>query len=396
MRKTTCGMIGGGGKAFIFHVHQRAQGISRRMEIVCAAAHENREIAIAEAGKWWGDVHGYRTWQEMIDDQAELSPDDPRRMQFVAIVTPNFAHYEPAKAALEAGFPVLCEKPLTMTVEEAETLRDLARARNIPFMVAHTYIGHHMARFLRWLVKEAKVIGDIRRIRGGYGQDWLIDLLEKMGVQQAEWRTDPARAGVSGCGGDIASHVQAILRYITGLEVKKIRLADLTTFVTGRQLDDDFYTYCIMSNGAKAVIEATQIGVGHSNDLVLEITGTKGTVRWRQEESEKVVLNLVGWPPDLTYWRGRLKEKDPILGELPPWLVNDVYDPSGHCEGLEHALAHMFDGFAEDVERYWSSGGKELPQNDGERYPGVDYGVSHMQFIHAAKLASQTEAPVTL
>jgi predicted dehydrogenase len=235
----------------------------------------------------------------------------------------------------------------------------------------------------------------VRRIHAYYSQDWLTEMLEKMGNPQAEWRTDPQKAGVSGCGGDIGIHAFMQARFVSGLEVDQIAYASLKTWVEGRKLDDDFFTVCLMNNGARAVIEACQVMIGHSNDLGLEITGSKGTIRWRQEDSEKVTLNLPGMP-DLTYWRGRVLAKDSIIGEVPPWLLAEIYDPAGHNEGLEHAYAHAMGAFVVDVGNYWSSDGKEKPQFEGECYASADDGVKHMIFVHSARRAAQTQQPVIM
>ena len=195
---------------------------------------------------------------------------------------------------LEAGIPVFCEKPLTITVEEAEELVAMVRAGTIPFGVAHTYLGHWTTRFARYIVRSG-LLGEVRWVDAYYIQGWLVDRTEDTGSVQAEWRVDPKRAGASGCGGDIGTHALMQLRYVTGLEVTRLQ-AQLETFVANRPLDDHFTVYADLSNGGKALVRASQICIGHKNDLGIEVNGTKATLRWRQEEPESWSSTCRGSP----------------------------------------------------------------------------------------------------
>ena len=225
-----------------------------------------------------------------------------------------------------------------------------------------------------------------------YWQGWLSERVEDKGSQQAEWRVDPTKAGASGCGGDIGTHAFMQLRFVTGLEVKEILYARLKNFAPGRKLDDNFTTICQLSNGAEAHICASQVMSGHKNDLGLEVTGTKGSLVWRQEDSEKVVILLPG-QPDRVYWRGDVKSNDGFLPVVPDDLLAEPKTPSGHAEGFHDAFARLHRHFEYDV-RAWQ-GGKSLKW-EGVRYASIDDGVKHMKFITAAVESAHRGTPVTM
>lgn len=378
------GLIGGGGGAFIVQPHQRAINSDGTRRVVAAALHPNPEIAMSEAANWPYELKGYPSYVEMLEAQKNLP--ESERLDYVVIVTPNFVHFDPAMKAIEAGIPVVCEKPLAVSTEEAKKLVDAATSKGIPFAVAHTYLGHWTTWLSRFIVTSG-LLGDIRWVDASYIQGWLAKQIEKAGGEGgADWRTDPKRSGKSLAGGDIGTHALMQLRFVTGLEVERVS-AHLETFVKSRMLDDHFTTYCDLSNGAKALVRASQICIGHKNDLAIEVAGTKGTLVWRQEESEKVTIMLPG-QPDRVYWRGDVQPNDGFFGEIPEWLLKEPKIPSGHFEGFHDAYARIHRNFEQDV-RAWKAGKKF--SYDHERYATVIDGLVGLQFVDAAVESSQKD-----
>lgn len=382
-RIVNVGLVGGGAGAFIVHPHQKAIHFDGTRRVTCAALHPDPAVALEEARNWTYPLRGYGSYEEMIAE--EMKKPIGERMDYVLIVTPNHVHYGPAKMALEAGIPVFCEKPLTVTLEEAQDLSRIVKEKNIPFCVAHTYLGHWSTRMCRHIVRTG-LLGKIRWVDAYYIQGWLAGRTEDKGVVQAEWRVDPKRAGISGCGGDIGTHALMQLRYVTGLEVTRLQ-GFLEAFVEGRRLDDHFTTYCELNNGAKALVRASQISIGHKNDLGLEVNGEKGTLRWRQEEPEKLVINLPG-QPDRVYWRGEIQPNDGFLGDVPASLLQEPTIPSGHSEGFHDAFARLHRFFEEDVRAYQNGSYKG---EDGARYATVDDGVVGIAFLNAAVESNQSD-----
>jgi len=287
---------------------------------------------------------------------------------------------------IKAGIPVFCEKPLTVTARQAEELAAAVKKAKVPFGIAHTYLGHWSSWFSRWIVRGGK-LGAIRWVDARYLQGWLATRAELTGCMQAEWRTDPAKAGASCCGGDIGTHAYMQLRFVTGLEVTSVR-GMIETFLPGRQLDDHFTTYCELSNGGRALIRATQIAIGHLNDLGIEVNGEKGSLLWKQEESEKVVIRLPG-EPDREYWRGAVGAKDGFLGEVPQWLLSEPTIPPGHGEAFHDAFARLHREFEKDVRKY--NAGQPF-ECDGAKYANVDDGVKHMKFVEAAVESAKNDS----
>jgi len=382
-RPLNVGLIGGGGGAFIVHPHQRAIFFDGTRRVVAGALHPDPQVAMKEAENWPYPIKGYESYDDMIVDQKGKSGAD--RLDYVLIVTPNNVHFDPAMKALDAGIPVFCEKPLTMTVDESDKLVRKTKEKNIPFGVAHTYLGHWSSRLSRHIVRSG-LLGQIRWVDSYYLQGWLAERTEDKGVMQAEWRVDPKRAGLSCCGGDIGTHALMQLRYVTGLEVKKVS-ARLETFVEKRQLDDHFTTYCILSNGGRALVRATQIGIGHKNDLGIEVNGSKGTLLWRQEEPEKVVILLPG-QPDRVYWRKAIEANDGFLKELPADLMAEPTIPSGHPEAFHDAFARLHRCFEADVRKY---NDKNPFSCDGSKYANVEDGRMGVYFVTKALESSQKD-----
>jgi len=378
------GLVGGGGGAFIVNAHGKAILMDGTRRIKCGALHQDPKLAIQFAEAWPYYIRGYPDYTTMIAEEAKLPLGD--RMDIVVIVTPNFAHFDPAMTALEAGFPVFCEKPLCMSTVEAEELVLKVRELKIPFGVAHTYIGHWTSRLARYIVRSG-LLGDVRWVDSSYIQGWLASKIEDVGQQQASWRVDPKQAGISGCGGDIATHALMELRYITGLEVARVS-AHLEKFVPGRQLDDHFTAYCDLNNGGKAQVRASQVCIGFKNDLGITIAGTKGTLCWRQEESEKLTIMLPG-QPDRVYWRGAVSPGDGFLpADMPQGLLVESTLPSGHPEGLHDAFARLYRGFEANVRR-WHMGSATI--DDGSLYATVDDGWMGLAFIESCVESSERD-----
>lgn len=382
-RPLNVGLVGGGGGAFIVQPHQKAIHFDGTRRVVAGALFPDPDTALKMAEEWPYPIKGYRSYDEMIQDQVG-KPFGPDRLDYILIVTPNHLHFDPAIKAINAGIPVFCEKPLTTNLEDATKLVEAVREKKIPFGVAHTYIGHWTSRFSRFVIRSG-LLGEVRWVDAYYLQGWLATRAEAAGVQQAEWRVDPKRAGVSNCGGDIGTHALMQLRYVTGLEVKRVS-GYLETFVPGRPLDDHFTTYCELSNGGKALIRASQIAIGHKNDLGIEINCEKGSLIWRQEEPEKVTICLQG-QPDRVYWRGDVKPNDGFLGDLPADLMAEPTIPSGHPEAFHDAFARLHRCFEADVRAYeegrpWSS--------DGSKYANVLDGWMGIAFIETAVKSSKS------
>jgi predicted dehydrogenase len=372
-RPLKVGLVGGGGGAFIVHPHQKAIHFDGTRRVTCAALHPDPAVAMKEAENWPYPIQGYKSYDEMIATESKKPVGE--RIDYALIVTPNFVHFDPAKKLLEAGIPVFCEKPLTVTLEESETLAKIAKSKNIPFGVAHTYLGHWSSRLSRHIVRTG-LIGEVRWVDAYYIQGWLFERTEDKGVMQAEWRVDPKRAGASGCGGDIGTHALMQLRYVTGLEVKRLQ-AHLEIFIQNRKLDDHFTVYADLNNGAKALIRASQICIGHKNGLGIEVNGTKGTLRWEQEDPEKLVIHLPG-KPDMTYWRGCVAANDGFLKDLPKDLMAEPTIPPGHGEAFHDAFARLHRCFEADVRAYLD---KKPFSCDGAKYANVDDGVMGIRFI---------------
>ena len=370
------GLVGGGKGAFIVHAHEKAIFFDGTRRVVAGALYPEPKVALEEAAAWPYPIKGYGSYNEMIAANADLPPDE--RLDYILIVTPNHVHYDPAMKAMKAGIAVFCEKPLCLTLKEASDLVRTSRKLGIPFGVAHTYVGHWTSRFSRFIVQRG-LVGDVRWVDSAYIQGWLATKAEATGNQQASWRTDPKRAGGSGCGGDIGTHALMQLRYVTGLDVSRLS-ARMETFVEGRLLDDHFTVYCELSNGGKALVRASQICIGCKNELGILVAGTKGTLRWRQEEPESVTIQLPN-QPDRVYWRGAVTPGDGFLPkDMPAGLLAEPTIPAGHGEGFHDAFARLHRAFEKDV-RAWQSG--KPFKIDGSKYASVEDGWIGIAFLEA-------------
>jgi predicted dehydrogenase len=377
------GIIGGGGDAFIVNPQQRAVFFDGTRRVTAGALRSNPKASIKAAENWPFPIHGYPSYDEML--KGELKKPEGEKIDYVLIVTPNHVHYDPAKKFLEHNIPVFCEKPLTITLDESEDLVNIVNKKKIPFCVAHTYIGHWSSRLARHIVQSG-LIGNVRWVDSSYIQGWLSEKSEDCGLQQAQWRVAPDKAGISNCGGDIGTHALMQLRYVTGLEIKRLS-AFVETFVKGRKLDDHFTVYCELNNGGKALVRASQIAIGHKNDMSIEVNGDKGTLIWRQEEPEKVVIHLPG-QPDRVYWRGAIESNDGFLQDLPDDLMAEPTIPSGHGEAFHDAFARLHRCFEKDVRDYITGTYKG---SDGSKYALVDDGMMGIKFVSKAVTSSEQD-----
>ena len=380
-RKLRVGMVGGGGPANFFGApHRRGILMDNSCELTAGALRSNPEEAIASAKELFY-TRGYGSWESMIAAEAAMPASE--RIDYVTIVTPNDAHYGPAAAAAEAGIGVLCEKPLTTTLEEARKLHATVVSKNIPFVVAYTYTGFPMVMFARELIKDG-AIGEVRKVEAWYPQGWLASKIESDGQKQAAWRVDPAKAGASGCGGDIGTHAYEFVRFVAGRNATKVR-GRLKAFVPGRSLDDDFTVLADLDNGGIATIAASQITIGAQNDNGFRVSGTTGTLEWSITDHNNL-KHYVGGQPLKLYRLGA------EYGYIPASIKPYVRTPSGHPEGFHEALANLHRTLEWTIRGRL---GEKVPTPF--EHPGIADGVAGMAFIEAAVASShQDGAPVEM
>ncbi len=335
-RRLRLGMVGGGRDAFIGAVHRIAARIDDHYELVAGALSADPEKARA-SGAELGLVpdRAYGSFAEMA--AAEAAREDG--IDAVAIVTPNHLHYAPAKAFLEAGIHVICDKPLTSTLEDAEALQALVDTSGLVFGLTHNYTGYPLVRQAREIVAEG-ALGPIRLVQAEYVQDWLSTKLEENGQKQAEWRTDPARSGPAGCVGDIGTHAYNLARFITGLELDALA-ADLQTFVPGRRLDDNAHILFLYFDVARGMLWSSQVAPGNENGLRIRVYGETGGLSWGQENPNELIHTPLGEAPR------RLTRGGPGLGKA---AARATRVPPGHPEGYLEGFAQLYLDLAEQIE----------------------------------------------
>lgn len=374
-RKLRYGMIGGGSGAFIGAVHRMAAGLDGKCELVCGAFSSTPEKS-KESGAALGLAADrvYGTFEEMIVSEKKLP--EGVRMDFVSIVTPNHVHFAPAKMALENGFDVVCDKPMTFNLEQAKELEQVVARTGRLFALTHNYTGYPMVKQARDMVRAGK-LGKIRKIVVEYPQGWLATRIEADGQKQASWRTDPARSGAAGCMGDIGTHAENLAEYITGLKIDEL-CADLTTFVEGRPLDDDGNVLVRFSGGARGVLYASQISVGEENSLHIRVYGEKGGLEWDQTQPNSLILKWMDRPTEI--YRTSAGYNSPIA-------AFNTRLPGGHPEGFIEAFANIYRNFALALECRMD--GKE-PKPEYLDFPTVRDGVRGMAFIETVVEASKS------
>ncbi len=376
-RRLRLGMVGGGQGAFIGAVHRMAARLDDRFELVAGAFSSDPDRAHASAAEFHVNAQrSYPDYQTMVKHEAQR--DDG--IDAVAIVTPNHLHHGPARAFLDAGIHVFCEKPMTITVAEAEDLAAAALRSKCIVGLAHTYSGYPMVRQARAMVS-AEALGAIRVVQVEYPQEWLSTALEETGNKQAGWRTDPARSGAGGCIGDIGTHAFHLAEFVTGLRCDAVA-AQLTTFVRGRQLDDDAQLMLRFSNGARGLLWASQVAVGHENGLRLRVYGESGSLEWIQEHPNQLRIAVLGQPP-------RVISRGGSGGG--PAAARATRLPGGHPEGYIEAFAQLYRDFAALIEI-----ADGAPGTDAEHpLPTAQHGLRGMLFIEAAVASSRAEAAWT-
>jgi len=336
-RKLRMGMVGGGRDAFIGGVHRRAAMLEGNVELVSGAFSSTPEKSKASGRDLLlPEERVYGSYEEMIAKESALSEDE--RIDFVSVVTPNHMHYPVAKAFVDAGYHVACDKPMVHTVEQAMDLVSAVKDKGVIFAVTYNYTGYPMVKQARCMVQDG-TLGDILKVMVEYPQGWLATRAEAEGSKQAEWRTDPTRSGISGCIGDIGSHCENLVSYVTGLELEAI-CADLTTFVPGRQLDDDGNILLRFKGGAKGILTASQVCPGQENSLSIRVWGTKAGLEWQQENPNYLyVRDNAG--PERIYKRGNAYNCEAA--------VANSRLPSGHPEAFYEAFANVYKNFADTV-----------------------------------------------
>jgi predicted dehydrogenase len=372
-RKLRFGMIGGGRGAFIGAVHRLAAAMDGKAELVAGAfSSEAARSRASGADLFLDPARVYGTYREMARAEAARPAGD--RLDFVVIVTPNHEHFPVARLFLEAGFNVVCDKPLTLTLAEARRLRAIVRRTRKVFVLTHNYTGNVMVKQARAFVRSG-LLGPVRKVVVEYPQGWLSTKLEDTGQKQAAWRADPKRSGASNCLGDVGTHAENLTRYITGLSIAEL-CADLTRFVPGRKLDDDGNILVRYQNGAKGVLHASQISVGEENNLNIRIYGTKAGLEWHQEHPNELIVKFPDRPRQV-WRRGN--------GYLDPRVRRFVRIPAGHPEGYLEAFGNIyleaFRAIAAEVE-------KRPPPRDLD-FPTIEDGVEGMAFLEAAVRSSK-------
>lgn len=371
------GMVGGGEGAFIGEVHRMAARLDDRIELVCGAFSSDpaRSKRSGKALHLPAD-RVYASYEEMIKEEKKLPEDE--RMQFVAIVTPNFMHFPVAKLALQNGFHVMSDKPATFDLKEARALKRLVEKTGLLYGLTHNYTGYPLVKEARAMIKKGK-LGEIRKVVVEYPQGWLATDLESSGQKQADWRTDPKRAGISCCMGDIGTHAENLAEYITGLQIKEL-CADLTTFVPGRKLEDDGNVLLRFNNGAKGVLHASQISVGEENGLNIRVYGTKGGLKWVQAEPNSMNVTWLDKPMQVLKPGGN-------YGYFSKEAAANTRLPAGHPEAFLEAFANVYRNYADALAKIIKGKKPTALELD---FPTIEDGVRGMAFIETVVKSSNS------
>ena len=365
-RKLRMGMIGGGNGAFIGAIHRAAALMDNQIELVCGCFSSRPDVSLASGREYFlSDERIYASFREMIDREAALP--EGVRMDFVSIVTPNFLHFEPAMAALDRGFDVVLDKPMTYSLDEAYRLREKIRETGRTLALTHTYSGYPAVKEARERVASG-VFGKIRKIYVEYPQGWLSDRAELQPGSNAGWRTDPARAGKAGCMGDIGTHALQLAEYVSGQRCASL-CADLSAIVEGRSLDDDGAALLRFDGGASGVLIATQVAAGEENDISIRLYGEKGGMEWHQAEPNSLYVKWPDRPMEV------VRTGNGYMGAA---ARANTRTPGGHPEGYIEAFANIYRNFARTVRARRE--GRE-PQPEWTDFPSVEDGIRGMQFI---------------
>jgi predicted dehydrogenase len=368
-RKLRMGMIGGGKDAFIGAIHRIAANMDGLIELVCGALSIDPEIA-RDSGRalFLPDERIYLTYEEMLEKEAAFP--DEQRMDFVTIVTPNFAHFAPAMMALEKGFHVVIEKPVTLTLEEARQLQQKVEETGLLLLLTHTYSGYPLVKEARRMIQDGH-LGKIRKVFVEYPQGWLSKLVQKGGNLQLAWRTDPKRSGKSGCMADIGTHAAHLAEYISGLKITDL-CAQLNIFAEGMALDDDGNVLLKFENGATGVLMASQMAAGEENNLRIKVYGQKGGIEWAQHEPNSLLVKWVDKPMQTI--RAGTRYTDLLSEEA----LHNSRTPGGHPEGYLEAFANLYRNFALTLSARLEG---TVPLKQALDFPSIEDGVRGMAFI---------------
>jgi predicted dehydrogenase len=373
------GMVGGGKDAFIGAIHRFAANMDGLIEVAAGALSINPEIAV-DSGKslFLPADRTYLTYDEMITKEAALPAD--KRIDFVTIVTPNFAHFAPAMMALDHGFHVVIEKPIAFTLDEAIQLKKKVEETGLILCLTHTYSGYPMVKQAKAMVSDG-VLGKIRKVWVEYPQGWLSKLSEREGNAQAAWRTDPKKSGKAGCMGDIGTHAAHLSEYITGAKITHL-CADLNALVPGRMLDDDGGVLLKFDNGAAGVLMASQVAAGEENALKIRIYGEKGGLEWAQHEPNTLLVKWLDAPTQI------LRAGANYGDRLSSFATSNCRTPGGHPEGYLEAFANIYHNFAKTVSARIDG---TTPTKEELDFPGVDDGIRGMAFIDNVVASAQSD-----
>lgn len=375
MAKVRMGMVGGGEGAFIGAVHRMAAGIDGEIELVCGAFSRNTERSLRSGlSLHLPESRIYADYHQMM--QAEAARPIDERMQFVVIVTPNHLHFPIAKAALEAGFHVLSDKPATLNLEEAVALKEIVSRTGQLYGLTYTYTGYPLVKEARARI-QADALGKIRKVVVEYPQGWLSTAEENTDNKQAAWRLDPKQAGISSCMGDIGVHAANLAEYVSGLHITEM-CADLTSFVNGRALDDDGSILLRFEQGAKGVLMASQISAGEENSLKIRVYGELGGLEWHQMEPNTLLMKWLDRPTEMLRTGANY---------LSPLAQANTRTPMGHPEGYIEAFANIYMAFIARI-RGCEDHGDDIRADD---CPGIDEALRGMAFIECAVAASVSD-----
>lgn len=374
--KLRLGMIGGGQGAFIGAVHRIASRIDDEYELVCGAFSSDPEKAKA-SGIALGLSAGrsYASYKELIEKEKQLP--ESERVQVISIVTPNHLHFEPAKLALENGFNVILDKPMTFSFAEAKELEKVVKASGKRFCLTHTYTGYPMVKEAKQLVKDGK-LGAIRKIYVEYPQGWLSTFLEGSDQKQAAWRTDPGKSGIAGAMGDIGTHAFNLAEYISGLQVTKV-CADINIVVEGRRLDDDGAVLLKFNNGSSGVLTASQIAAGDENNIKIRVYGEKGGIEWQQDMANTLLVKWQDKPAEIYRTGG---------GYVSSYAAHNTRTPAGHPEGYLEAFANLYRNFALSIKADME--GKPADKESLD-YPGIEEGIRGMAFVENVIVSGKSD-----
>lgn len=369
-------MIGGGKDAFIGAVHRMAANLDGHIQLVCGAFSSNEEKSKESGqGLYLPPDRVYGSYTHMFEKEKLLP--EGERMDFVSIVTPNHLHFEPAKLALEKGFNVVLDKPMTLTLDEAKALKKVLESSGKLFCLTHTYTGYPMVKEAKEILRQNK-LGAVRKIDVCYPQGWLSTFLESTNQKQAAWRTDPSRSGIAGSMGDIGVHAFNLAEYISGLQVTKL-CADINITVTGRQLDDDGAVLLKYNNGASGTLCATQVAAGEENNLRINIYCENGGLEWKQEDANSLKIMWLDKPTEI-YRAGN--------DYLSPLAKFNCRTPAGHPEGYLEAFANLYRNFALTLT---AKNNGTAAQKEWLDFPGIEDGIRGMAFIENVIASGKSE-----